>query len=323
MLGGMRVNLMIEGQEGVTWPQWVALAGACEDHGLEGLFRSDHYATISPFLERGTLDAWATLLALAVVTSRIRLGTLVSPATFRHPSVLAKSVVTADHVSDGRIELGLGAGWYADDHSRYGFPFPETRVRMQMLAEQLEIVHRQWHEESFSFEGKHYTLRDCHPEPKPVQRPHPPLIVGGSGGRGSATLAARWADEYNTTSAAPEECARRRAVVAECWEQVGRDPATVRFSLMAGCVVGEDRADAVRRAGRVAERRGWNAEDGEALLRETAGQWVAGTVDEAAARLREFEDVGVERVMLQHLAHDDVDMVELIGREVVPAVAAR
>ncbi|MFL5797985.1 MAG: TIGR03560 family F420-dependent LLM class oxidoreductase [Actinomycetota bacterium] len=315
----MRVNLMIEGQEGVTWPQWVALAGACEEHGLEGLFRSDHYATISPFLERGSLDAWATLSALAAVTSRIRLGTLVSPATFRYPAVLAKSAVTADHVSEGRIELGMGAGWYSDDHSRYGFPFPETRVRMEVLAEQLEIVHRQWHEEPFSFEGKHYTLRDCHAEPKPVQRPHPPLIVGGSGGRGSATLAARWADEYNTVFSSPEECARRRAMVAECWEREGRDPATLRFSVMTGCVVGEDHADAVRRAGRVAERRGGSADDGEALLRDQAGAWVVGTVNEARARLRELEDAGVERVMLQHLAHDDVEMVALIGRELALA----
>ena len=192
---------------------------------------------------------------------------------------------------------------------------------MEVLAEQLEIVHRQWHEEAFSFEGKHYTVRDCHAEPKPLQRPHPPLIVGGSGGRASATLAARWADEYNTIFASPEECARRRTVVAECYEREGRDPATVRLSLMTGCVVGEDRADAVRRAGRVMERRGGSADGGETLLRESAGDWVLGTVDEVVARLRELADAGVERVMLQHLAHDDVGMVELIGREVVPAVA--
>jgi F420-dependent oxidoreductase-like protein len=316
MLGFMRLNLMIEGQEGVSWEQWVALASACESSGLEGLFRSDHYATISPFLERGSLDAWATLSALAAVTSRIRLGTMVSPATFRHPSVLAKSVVTADHVSGGRVELGLGAGWYADDHTRYGFPFPEAPVRMEMLAEQLEIVHRQWSEESFSFAGKHYTLEDCHAEPKPVQTPHPPVILGGAAKRRSARLAARWADEYNTTFALPEECAKRRAVLADAWEAEGRDPATLRFSLMTGCVIGEDGADAVRRAGRVAERQGRSADDGAAVLRELRDRGgVAGTVDEARARVRELEDAGVERVMLQHLAHDDVEMVELVGRE--------
>ncbi len=320
-LAVMRVNLMVEGQEGVTWDQWAALAEACEAGGLEGLFRSDHYATISPFLERGSLDAWTVLTALGARTSRIRLGSLVSPVTFRHPSVLAKSVVTADHVSGGRVELGIGGGWYGDDHGRYGFTFPDTPTRMQMLAEQLEIIHRQWSEESFSFAGRHYTLEDCHAEPKPVQDPHPPVIVGGSAGRSTARLAAKWADEYNTVFASPEECARRRAVVAEAWEAEGRDPATLRFSLMTGCVVGEDRADAVRRAGRVAERRGGSADDGETLLRDQSAAWVAGTVDEAVARLRELADAGVERVMLQHLAHDDVEMVALIGREVVPAVS--
>ena len=318
MLRSMRINLMFEGQEGVTWDQWVALAKACEDGGLEGLFRSDHYASISPFLERGSLDAWATLSALSAVTTGIRLGTMVSPATFRHPSVVAKNAATADHVSGGRVELGLGAGWYGDDHTRYGFPFADTKTRMSVLAEQLEIVHRQWSEESCSFQGEHYTLEDCHAEPKPVQRPHPPLIVGGTAGKATARLAAKWADEYNTTFASPEECVRRRAVVAEAWEAAGRDPATLRFSLMTGCVVGEDRADVLRRAGRVAERRGRSADEGETMLDEADRGWVAGTVDEARERLREFEEAGVERVMLQHLAHDDVGMVELIG-ELVPA----
>src|SRR5438309_1715829 len=133
----MRICLMVEGQEGVTWEQWLALALACEEHGLEGLFRSDHYAPIGGPPDAGSHDAWTTLAALAARTERIRLGTLVSPVTFRHPSVLAKSTVTADHVSGGRIELGMGAGWYHEDHARFGFPFPETRTRMRMLAEPL------------------------------------------------------------------------------------------------------------------------------------------------------------------------------------------
>jgi len=145
------------------------------------------------------------------------------------------------------------------------------------------------------------------------------VIVGGAAGKGSARLAARWADEYNTTFVTPEECSRRRAAVEEAWEREGRDPATLRFSLMIGCVVGEDRADVLRRAGRVAGRRGQGDEDAEAQLREP-GRFVWGTPDQAAAQLRELQDAGVERVMLQHLAHDDVEMVELIGREVVPAV---
>src|SRR5919197_829115 len=167
----MRICLMVEGQEDVTWEQWLALALACEGHGLEGLFRSDHYAPISGPPERRSLDAWATISALAARTDRIRLGTLVSPATFRHPSVLAKTVVTADHVSAGRVELGMGAGWYQADHERFGFDFPDDRTRMQLLAEQLEIVHRQWHGERFSFQGRHYRLKECVAMPRPAQDP--------------------------------------------------------------------------------------------------------------------------------------------------------
>jgi F420-dependent oxidoreductase-like protein len=311
---------MVEGQEDVTWEQWVALALACEEHGLEGLFRSDHYAPISGPPDRGSLDAWTTLAALAARTSRIRLGTLVSPATFRHPSVLAKSAVVVDHVSGGRVEVGMGAGWYLADHERFGFDFPEDRLRMQMLAEQLEIVHRQWHGERFSFQGHHYRLDDCLSLPRPVQDPHPPLIIGGSAGAQSARLTARWGDEYNTVFASPEECAKRRARVTEAFDRAGRDPSALRFSLMTGAVVGGDRTDVRRRAKRVAER-SRRSGGPEELLREVEGTWVVGTVEEAVSHLRRLEEAGVERVMLQHLAHDDLDMVELIGREIVPAVA--
>src|SRR6266542_6741239 len=173
----MDVCLMIEGQEGVSWDQWIALALASEEHGFDAMFRSDHYVSFSHPAELGSLDAWTTLAALGARTERIRLGTLVSPVTFRHPSVLAKMAVTADHASGGRVELGIGAGWYPNDHFTYAFPFGDMKVRMQMLAEQLEIVHRSFNDESFSFAGEHYTLEDCRAEPKPLQQPHLPLIV--------------------------------------------------------------------------------------------------------------------------------------------------
>src|SRR5215211_1184787 len=178
----MRVCLMIEGQEDVTWEQWLALAGACEEHGLEGLFRSDHYGPLMGDPDRGALDAWATVCGLGAVTSMVRLGTLVSPATFRHPSVLAKMVVTADHISGGRVELGIGTGWNEAEHRAYGFDFPPMRTRMDRLAEQIEIVHRSWTEETFSFRGEHWTVEDLDARPKPVQSPHPPLLMGGSAG---------------------------------------------------------------------------------------------------------------------------------------------
>jgi F420-dependent oxidoreductase-like protein len=301
----MRVCLMIEGQEGVTWEQWRALATTAEAAGFEALFRSDHYAGLGDGGGGGSLDAWSTINALATLTTTIRLGTLVSPATFRHPSTLAREVVTADHVSGGRVELGLGAGWHEREHAAHGFPFDSVRERMDRMAEQLEIVRRSWEPATFDFDGRYYTLTRADPLPKPVQEPHPRLIIGGAAGPRSAALAARWADEYNTVFATPDECReRRQSVVAAC-AKADRDPIT--FSLMTGYVVGADRADLRDRAARL----------GGGPL--PAG-WITGTTDEVVARIKELEAAGVERVMLQHLLHDDLDAVELTGREVIPAV---
>jgi F420-dependent oxidoreductase-like protein len=314
----MRICLMIEGQEGVTWEQWTALAAACDQHGFEALFRSDHYLSVAGHEDRGSLDAWTTLAALAAVTSRVRLGTLVSPATFRHPSVLAKSAVTVDQVSGGRAELGIGAGWLEAEHRAYGFAFAETRMRMDVMAEQMEIVARSFAAARFSFKGEHYEIDDLDARPKPVQRPRPPIIVGGRGGRRSLALAARWADEYNTFSASVEEIRQRRDAFAEAWADAGRDPESLRFSAMVGALVGADEAELRERVDRLAEWQG--SEPGQVLdsLRATG---VVGTVDEVAEQLRELEAAGAQRVMLQHLLHDDVDAVELIGRELIPRVA--
>jgi F420-dependent oxidoreductase-like protein len=227
----VKVCLMIEGQEGVTWDQWKALARACEDSGIETLFRSDHYLSVEGERDRGSLDAWTTIAALGAVTSKLRLGTLVSPVTFRHPSLLAKAVVTADHVTGGgRVELGLGAAWLEAEHEAYGFPFPPTQVRMQMLEEQLELVRRQWEVGPFDFEGEHYSVRDLNALPKPIE--HPRLLLGGRGGPRSLELGARYADEYNTFHIEPGECRELRAKLDEACEREGRDPATLPLSLM-------------------------------------------------------------------------------------------
>jgi F420-dependent oxidoreductase-like protein len=307
----MRVCLMIEGQEDVTWEQWLALAGACEQHGLEGLFRSDHYGPLMGMPERGSLDAWTTLAALAARTSRIRLGTLVSPATFRPPSVLAKSVVTVDHVSGGRAELGLGAGWHEAEHRAHGFEFPPTPTRMERLAEQLEIVSRSWTDDVFSFEGRHYRVQDLRALPKPVQRPRPTLLVGGGAGPRSLALAARWADEYNTTGVPLEELAERRRRLEEAWREAGRDPGTARLSLMTTGVVGRDRAEVAERVGRVLAVTG--SHDSVAEVIDARPNWLLGTVDQLAERLQALEAAGVGRVMVQHLDHADTEMVAVLG----------
>ncbi|HWE11784.1 MAG TPA: TIGR03560 family F420-dependent LLM class oxidoreductase [Solirubrobacteraceae bacterium] len=312
----MQLCLMIEGQEGVSWPQWVALAQACERHGIPALFRSDHYMNLDgQHPERGSLDAWATLSALAAVTSTLRLGTMVSPATFRHPSELAKVVVTADHASGGRVELGLGAGWHEREHAAYGFPFPPTRVRMDVLEEQLQVVRGAWGPSPFSFEGSHYTLRDLDAQPKPVQQPHPPLIMGGAAGPRSVALAARYADEYNTPFPTVTDVRERREAVLRACERAGREP--LPFSIMTCVVVGADERELRDRAGRLAERIG----AGTDLVAEPPGGWIVGTVDAAAEQLAALEQAGVSRVLCQHLLHDDLDAVALIGERLAVAVA--
>ncbi len=306
----MRVCVMVEGQEGVTWDQWVALALAAEEAGLDALFRSDHYLSFGHPRERVALDAWTTIAGLAAVTERIRLGTMVSPATFRHPSNLAKSVATADHISGGRVELGLGAGWNEAEHSAYGFPFPPTAVRMEVFAEQAEIIHRSWNDDVFDFKGKHYTIESLSALPKPTP-PHPNLIVGGRAAPKSLAVAARWADEYNVNFANLETCRRRRAHVDEAWNQAGRGEPPV-FSLMTACVVGRDREDLTRRAATIMAR-AESSGDPVAFLDGLPDVWVKGTVEEVAGHLQELESVGVERVMMQMQDHEDVEMVHVLG----------
>src|SRR3954449_2668913 len=247
----MRLALMIEGQEGVAWEHWCALADACEQHGVETLFRSDHYISQSAEATNVAHDAWTTLAGLAARTRGIRFGTLVTPATFRLPGLLANAVATVDHISGGRIELGLGAGWMEREHRAYGFPFPATKTRLGMFAEQLEIVHRLWTEERVDFLGAHYTLEDAPAQPKPLQEPHPPILVGGSGTRGTAGPAARFADEYNTPFVSPDDFARIRAKVRAAADETGR---SLRYSTMTGCLIGDTHDDARERARTLYER---------------------------------------------------------------------
>jgi F420-dependent oxidoreductase-like protein len=314
----MRVCLMVEGQEGVTWDDWMRLARLTEEHGLEGLFRSDHYtAIIRP--DADALDAWATLAGLAVTTERIRLGTLVSPATFRHPSVLARMAATVDHISGGRVDVGMGSGWYEREHIAHGFPFLDGKRRFELFAEQVEVVVRSWGSERFDHDGHAYQLRDQFALPQPVQKPHPRLVLGGSVKRRFAVLAARYATEVNTLGAPNEELRARKAILDEACSDSGRDPETLGFSVMTACFLGETHADVVERVARFVSIR----DDGtapETLIAERRNRWLVGTVDEVAARIDELRELGVTRVFLQHLNHGDDDMVALIGDRLLAAV---
>ena len=303
---------MIEGQEGVTWDQWVALAKACEEHGVQALFRSDHY--VSSFDEtRPALDAWATLAGLGALTTAIELGTLVSPVTFRHPAVLARMAATADEISGGRITLGMGAGWMEREHAAYGFEFGTSRERVDHLAEQVEIVYRLLHEERITHEGDRYRLEDA----PGLSRPDLPILIGGSARPGTIAPAVRFAQEYNTFFATMDDIRERKAALDEACERAGRDPSTLRYSLMAPCVIGRDMRELQASARRVGARFGREPDE---VLERYGERGPVGTVEQVVARLKEIEGLGYERVMLQHLAHDDLDTVALIGRELVPAV---
>jgi alkanesulfonate monooxygenase SsuD/methylene tetrahydromethanopterin reductase-like flavin-dependent oxidoreductase (luciferase family) len=279
---------MLEGQEGIHWDQLLALTLAAEAAGLEGVFRSDHYGSLVRGDPAGSLDAWATLAALAARTTRVRLGTLVSPVTFRPASVLAKSVVSVDHISGGRAELGIGAGWFEAEHRAYGFPFGTTGERLDELDRQLEEIHRQWTDAVDVW-------------PRPVQRPRPPIIVGGNARPRTVRAAVRFADEYNTIMPTVDEARERCRLVREAAREAGREP--LRFSMLADCVVADDAGDLRDRLN--AWRRFTGRVDAPRL---------AGTTEQVAEALRTYRAVGVERVMLQHLAHDDVEMVALLGQ---------
>jgi len=309
---------MIEGQEDVTWEDWLALAAACEEHGVGTMFRSDHYLSVDDRRERGSLDAWGTITALGAVTRKLRLGTMVSPATFRHPAVLAKAAVTADHVSGGRVEVGIGAGWWEREHELYGFDLPEIGPRMDALEEQMQVVKGHWEKGPFSFEGEHYRARDLDALPKPVQRPLP-LILGGRGGPRSLRLAARRADEYNTVMSTAAEVAEIRAGLDRACEAEGRDPATLPLSMMTGWLVGADREELLDRASRLSRWKG-QGDDGEAFLAGLRESAISGTTEEAIEQLRELEAAGLTRIMGQHLLHRDLDAVALMGREIAPRV---
>ena len=290
----MRLALMIEGQEGVSWEDWLALARACEEYGVEALFRSDHY--LSPTdPNRAALDAWAVIPALAAQTSALELGTLVSPVTFRAAAVLANASATANEIAAGRVSLGMGTGWMEAEHEAFGFPFPEMKTRLGWLEEQIEAVRGFWGD-----------------------RPHPHLIVGGSARSGTLRPAAKWADEYNTIFATPEECAQRRQRLVEACEREGRAP--IPLSLMTACAIGRTPDEARERIRRRIERAGQQADPDEYREQRGAAS-VLGTLDEAAEQLRAYEQAGVERVMLQHLDHRDLELVALVGQELAPAVA--
>jgi F420-dependent oxidoreductase-like protein len=309
----VRCRIFTEPQQGASYDQLLAVARQAEDLGFDAFFRSDHYQRIGDGDPGpGSTDAWMTLAAISRETSRIRLGTLVTPATFRYPGPLAIQVAQADAMSGGRVELGLGAGWYDREHAAYAIPFPATGTRFAMLEEQLEIVTGLWTTpvgEHFSFRGTHHEVADSPALPKPAQRPRPPIILGGFGTQRTPRLAARFADEFNMPFAPVSYYREDCDHVRHACDASGRDPSTMRFTAAVVVAVGRDEAEYGRRA----EASGQNPE----LARANS---VAGTPAEAVERIKEFEKAGAEAVYLQYHTLDEPEHMELIAAEVLPHV---
>ncbi|WP_018685082.1 LLM class F420-dependent oxidoreductase [Actinokineospora enzanensis] len=294
-------------QQGATYDDLRAIAKHAEDTGYDGFFCSDHYRHIGDTDGLpGPTDAWTTLAGLARDTTRITLGTLMTAATFRHPGPLAITVAQVDRMSGGRVELGLGAGWYAEEHTAYGIPFPDLRERFDRFAEQLEVITGLWDAPgAFSFHGKHYTLTDAPALPKPTRRP--PVIIGGGGAKRTPALAARFANEFNLPYLEqPAAIERLHRVDAAC-EAIGRDPAEITRSIALTTCVGRTEAELTRRADRI----GRSLED----LRATG---LAGTPAEVVDRLGTWQEVGITRVYLEILDLDDRDHLDLIADRVRP-----
>ena len=306
----MRVRIFVEPQQGATYQQLLEVARATEAGGFDALFRSDHYLTMGGDGLPGPTDAWVTLAGLARETSRIRLGTLVTSATFRWPGVLAISVAQVDAMSGGRVELGLGAGWYDGEHTAYGIPFPPVGQRFERLEEQLNILTGLWatpEGETFSFDGVHYQLKDSPALPKPTQRPHPPLIVGGGGPKRTPRLAATFADEFNLPFSSLDDTKAQYARVRASCESRDRDPATLGLSAAQVVCCGTDEAEVTRRAKSIGRQ-----------PEELRANGAAGTPDEVVERLRSFGAIGAGTVYLQVLDLDDLDHIHLLSEQVVP-----
>jgi F420-dependent oxidoreductase-like protein len=309
----MKLRIFTEPQQGATYDQLLAVAQLTEQLGFDAFFRSDHYQRIGEGDPGpGSTDAWMTLAALGRETSRIRLGTLVTPATFRFPGPLAIQVAQADAMSGGRVELGLGAGWYEGEHASYAIPFPATGARFEMLEEQLEIVTGLWTTppgQTYSFAGKHHSCTDSPALPKPVQQPHPRIILGGWGTKRTPRLAAKYAAEFNMPFAPVSYFREGCDHVRRACEAINRDPASMRYTIATVVCAGRN-DDEIR-------RRALASGQDPDTVRESGA---AGTPDQVIERIRAFEKEGAETVYLQYHTLDDPDHLRLIGEAVLPHV---
>ncbi len=306
----MELRIFVEPQQGATYDDQLAVALKAEALGFGAFFRSDHYLAMGGDGLPGPTDSWVTLAGLARETSTIRLGTMMTSATFRHPGPLAIAVAQVDRMSGGRVELGIGAGWYDAEHTAYAIPFPPTGERFDRLEDQLAILTGLWttaEGETFSYDGTAHSVVDSPGLPKPVQRPHPPIIIGGKGAKRTPALTARYADEFNLPFGDLETAERQFGRVRAACEEAGRDPASLVLSVALTTACGSDDATLQRRA----EATGSSLDD----LRASG---LAGTPQEVVDRISDYAALGAQRVYLQLLDQHDLDHLDLLAAEVMP-----
>lgn len=310
----MELRVFTEPQQGATYDDLLAVALEAERLGFGAFFRSDHYLHMSGDGLPGPSDAWTTLAGLARDTTTIRLGTMMTSATFRHPGVLAIQVAQVDQMSGGRVELGIGAGWFTQEHEAYGIPFPDTKERFERYAEQLELITGLWATpvgERYTFAGDQYQLTDSPALPKPVQsgghRGGVPVLVGGLGKKKTPALAAAYADEFNLPFVDEETTAAQFGRVRRAAEQIGRDPDDITWSNALVLCVGEDEAEIARRAAAIGRE-----------VDELRTNGLAGTPSEVVEKIQRYQALGAERIYLQTLDLSDLDHLRLVAAEVAP-----
>jgi alkanesulfonate monooxygenase len=326
----MRFAIMLEPQQGLTYEAQLAVARRAEDAGVEAFFRSDHYANFPGDADGPATDAWTVLAGLARETSTIHLGTLVSPVTFRHPGSFVKVVTTVDAMSGGRIEVGVGAGWNEEDHQRLGLPFPPIAQRADLLEDELAILHGLLTEDDgWSYQGKQLTVTDARLRPRGVEVPGRPvehgrarpwILTGGDGSPRGLRIAARWADEFNLTSSPPERTAQKMAELDEACRAIGREPGSLIRSAMVTVLLGADDAELARRRDALRRTLAVRDTNPDEWLDARRARWILGTPDEARSMVARYADAGVERLMLQDFLPLDLEMIDLIGRELVGRV---
>lgn len=322
----MDLGVMVEGQEGVSLDLWRRFVVTVEDLGFESLWRSDHLFSLSGARTLDALDAYVAFALAAELTERVRFGPLVSPMTFRHPSILARMAAQIDEISGGRFVAGVGAGWNVPEHTAFGIPFPPLRERMDRLDESIRVMKALWSDGPASFDGRYYQLQDAECYPKPVQQPLP-VMVGGMGERRTLRIVAELADEWNSLGVTIDDYKRKSEILEGHSTAVGRDPNTIKHSQMSGFIVGKDDRGIRRHLENIGRKLksdaivGSMTADFDSVLKVARGRgWLVGTPTQVVEELGRREEAGISRLMLQHHANDDFEVLELLATEVLPQV---